>query len=169
MFIRRQKHLAMSLQHSSSVPCSNDSDDKCKVRQISVLFPGMDDAVARSVAQQGKIAIPKITTIKYLTIDSFKQLDLDEEDEGIRMFFHASESKKLKWWERKIARLSGTGNGKQFLFKRRDDRQAPAHLKLWEEEKYARYKHEFEQNDENLLLPSSFRGPQVHDIKKILV
>ncbi len=168
MFIRRQKHLAMSFQHS--VPCNNDShDDKCKVRQISVLFPGMDDALAQSVAQQGKIAIPKITTIKYLKIDSFKQLDLDEEDEGIRMFFHASESKKLKWWERKIARLSDTRNGKQFLFKRRDDRQAPAHLKLWEEEKYARYKHEFEENDMMLLLSSSFESPQVRDIKKIHV
>jgi hypothetical protein len=122
------------------VHCNAEEEEKCKVRQISVFFPRMDEENARAVAKKGVELFPNVTTVVFLKIDFVRRVVLEEENEGVRMFFHASESKKLKWWKNNISRLDGSGG--QFVVKRKDDRQAAARLKLWEDEKYACFKRE---------------------------
>jgi hypothetical protein len=130
----------MPNQHSAL--CNGGGEDACKVRQISVLFPRMDEGTARDVAAKGLKVSKLLTTVVFLKIDHNKQCSLEEKDQGIRMFFHASQSKKRRWWIKEISALSN--GGEQFSVKSRDDKHAPAHLKLWEDEKYSCFKDDFE-------------------------
>jgi hypothetical protein len=132
----------LAMSHHHAMICNGGDDDACKVRQISVLFPGMDRANARAVAKKGLDQLQLLTMVVFLNIDEYKQFSLQEKSRGIRMFFHASQSKRLKWWKRNISLLSK--NGEEFAFKRKDDRHAAAHLKLWDDEKYSCYQHELE-------------------------
>jgi hypothetical protein len=122
------------------VLCNGEEEEKCKVRQISVFFPRMDEENARAVAKKGVELFPNVTTVVFLKIDVIRRTVLEETNEGVRMFFHASESKKFKWWKNNISRLDGSGE--QFVVKRKDDMQAAARHKLWEDEKYACFKRE---------------------------
>jgi hypothetical protein len=129
---KRQKHGSMSVQDHRK---GGGGDDKCKVRQISVLFPGMDEVDASVVAKQGLKLIPRVSTVVFLKIDENKKNYLKEMNVGIRMFFHASESRRKNWWINRISRLYN--GGEQFLVNRKNDRHAGAHLKLWENEQYS--------------------------------
>ena len=130
------------MPYQQAMLCDSGGDDACKVRQISVLFPGMDETSARAVAKKGLDQLQLLTMVVFLKIDEYKQCFLQEKSQGIRMFFHASQSKILKWWKRNILLLSK--GGEDFAFKRKDDRHAAAHLKLWDDEKYSCYQHELE-------------------------
>ncbi len=136
-------------------------DDKpCKVRQVSVLFPGMDEAKARAVAEEGLDKISHLSMVVFLKIDDTKQNHLEEKNQGIRMFFHASESRKIKWWKNKISRLSN--DGEQFFARRKDDKQAAAHRKLWEDDKYSHYAREFETFSKPKLTTNNVGDPEVN-------
>ena len=118
-----------------------------RVRQFSVLFVKMDWETAGDKANECLRLNSTIDEVRTLWIDDTRKEFLEEQDVGVRMFFHCKESKNEEWRKNMVNDISKNNLDMQIGCAKKKgensdagEKQNRKHMKIWKDPKYDQFR-----------------------------